>query len=165
MLVSIKHQHESAIGISMSLPSWISIPPPSPSHLSRLLQSPSLSSLSHMDWCILINMTCRNFISLVNRGIHNFVNIFYETKLWLFSTEIKVHLKSYFRLKLSKFLCMECNTSWHFKNLPYSKPSVFIAQCSMHTGCSPLSDASCLSGLILRGSWSCSSWGKETLNH
>ena len=31
-------------------PSWTSLPPPSPSHLSRLLQSPCLSSLSHFDW-------------------------------------------------------------------------------------------------------------------
>ena len=73
VLVSIKHQYESAIGLSISLPSWISVPPPSPSHPSRLLQSPSLSSLSHTDWCTLINMTYRSFISLVNSRIHNFV--------------------------------------------------------------------------------------------
>ena len=45
-LVSTKHQHESAIGIHMSPPTWISLPPPSPPHPSRLLPSPSLSSLS-----------------------------------------------------------------------------------------------------------------------
>ena len=38
---------DSAIGIPMSPPSQTSLPPPSPSHLSRLSQSPSLSSLSH----------------------------------------------------------------------------------------------------------------------
>ena len=47
LLVSAKHQHASAIGIHMSPPSWTSLPSLSPSHLSRLLQSPCLSSLSH----------------------------------------------------------------------------------------------------------------------
>ena len=47
MLVSAKHQHESAIGRAMSPHSWTSLPPPSPSHFSRLSQSPDLSSLSH----------------------------------------------------------------------------------------------------------------------
>ena len=46
-VVSAKHQYESAIGIHMSPPSWISFPSRSPSHPSRLLQSPGLSSLSH----------------------------------------------------------------------------------------------------------------------
>ena len=46
MLVSAIHQHESAIDIHMSLPSWSSLPSPTPSYLSRLLQSTSLSSLS-----------------------------------------------------------------------------------------------------------------------
>ena len=35
VLVSAKHQHESTVGIYMSLP----LEPPSPSHPSRLLQS------------------------------------------------------------------------------------------------------------------------------
>ena len=47
MLVSAVHQHEPAIGIHMSPPSWTSLPPPTSSHPSRLPQSPSLSSLSH----------------------------------------------------------------------------------------------------------------------
>ena len=46
VLVSAKHQHESAIGIPMS-PPFSSLPPSSPSHPSRLLQSPHWSSLSH----------------------------------------------------------------------------------------------------------------------
>ena len=46
-LFSVKHQHGSAIGIHMSPPSWTSLPSPSPSYLSRLIQSPSLSSLRH----------------------------------------------------------------------------------------------------------------------
>ena len=48
LLVSAKHQHEWAIGIHMSPPSWTSLPSPSPFHPSRLLQSPCLSPLSHI---------------------------------------------------------------------------------------------------------------------
>ena len=47
LLFSAKYQHESAIGIHMS-PPWTSLPSPSPFHQSRLLQSPCLSSLSHI---------------------------------------------------------------------------------------------------------------------
>ena len=47
MLVSAIYQHESATGILMSLLSWTSLLPPTPSHPSRLLQSTGLSSLSH----------------------------------------------------------------------------------------------------------------------
>ena len=36
-------QHELTIVVHISLPSWISLPPPSRSHLSRWLQSPSVS--------------------------------------------------------------------------------------------------------------------------
>ena len=55
MLVSAKHQHESAIGVHMSPPSWVSLP----SHASRLLQSPSWSSLSHTansHWLSILHM-------------------------------------------------------------------------------------------------------------
>ena len=37
-MISAIHQHESAVGIHMSLPSWTSLPPLSPSHPSRLSQ-------------------------------------------------------------------------------------------------------------------------------
>ena len=47
VLFSAIYQHKSAIGIHMSPRSWISLSPPTPSHLSRLSQSPGLSSLSH----------------------------------------------------------------------------------------------------------------------
>ena len=46
-LISVIHQHELTIGVHMSSASWISPPPPAQPHPSRLLQSPSLSSLSH----------------------------------------------------------------------------------------------------------------------
>ena len=39
MLVSAIDQHESAPGIHVSCPSWASLPPPIPSHPSRLSQS------------------------------------------------------------------------------------------------------------------------------
>ena len=47
LLFSVKPQHESAIGIHISLPFWTFLPPPSPSHPSRLIKSPCLSFLSH----------------------------------------------------------------------------------------------------------------------
>ena len=55
-------QHESAIGIVRMLPpSWTSLPPPSPSHPSRLSRSTGLNSLCHranLHW--LSNVTCGN---------------------------------------------------------------------------------------------------------
>ena len=59
MLVSTKHQHESAVGLLMSPPTWTSLPPSPPSHPSRLLPSPSLSSLSHVansHWLSVLHM-------------------------------------------------------------------------------------------------------------
>ena len=53
------HQHESIIGIHMLPPSWISLPLPTPSHPSRLSQSPSLSSLllfSNFHWLSILHM-------------------------------------------------------------------------------------------------------------
>ena len=47
VLISAIHQHELSVGIHISPPSWSSLPPPAPSHPSRLSQSPGLSSLSH----------------------------------------------------------------------------------------------------------------------
>ena len=47
MLFSVKPQHESAIGVHVFPPFWTSLPSPSPSHSSRLMQSPCLSFLSH----------------------------------------------------------------------------------------------------------------------
>ena len=46
-LIFAIHQHELAIGVYVSLLSWTSLPPPTFSHPCRLLQSPSLSSLSN----------------------------------------------------------------------------------------------------------------------
>ena len=47
VLVSAMHQHESAIDIHMSSPSWASLPPSTPCHPSMLSQSTGLSSPHH----------------------------------------------------------------------------------------------------------------------
>ena len=47
MLVSVKLQHESAIGIPISPSFWTSLPSPTPSHPSRLVQSPCLGFLRY----------------------------------------------------------------------------------------------------------------------
>ena len=47
LLFSVKPQHDSTVGIHISPPFWNSLPSPSPSHPSRLIQSPYLSFLSH----------------------------------------------------------------------------------------------------------------------
>ena len=46
---SVKHQHESAIGIHMFPATCTSLPSPPTSHSSRLIQSPCLRSLSHTE--------------------------------------------------------------------------------------------------------------------
>ena len=46
-LTSVIYQHELTIGVHMASHSYISLPPPAHSCPSRLLQGPSLSSLSH----------------------------------------------------------------------------------------------------------------------
>ena len=40
LLFSVKHQHESAIGVHRSSSSWNSLSSPSPSHLSKLFELP-----------------------------------------------------------------------------------------------------------------------------
>ena len=60
-LFSIKHPHESTIGLPISPPTWTSLPPPSPSNLSRLLLNPGLSSLSYTansHWLSILPLQC-----------------------------------------------------------------------------------------------------------
>ena len=47
LLFSVKPHNESAISVHILLPFWTSLPSPSPSHPSRLIQHPCLSFLSH----------------------------------------------------------------------------------------------------------------------
>ena len=59
MSISTKHQHESTIGLSMCPPTGTRLPPPYPSHPSRLSQSHSLNSLSHTansHWLSILHM-------------------------------------------------------------------------------------------------------------
>ena len=81
VFVSIKHQHESAIGLLMCPPSWTSIPPPSPSHPSRrLLPSPSLNSLSYtanFHWLsilyMVMNLDCKEIQPVHPKGDQSWV--------------------------------------------------------------------------------------------
>ena len=74
LLFSVKAQHESAIGIHIPPPFWTSLPSPSPSHPSRLIQNPCLSFLrctanSHWlsilpkNWCFWIVVLEKSFKS------------------------------------------------------------------------------------------------------
>ena len=59
LLFSVKPQHELAIDMHISSPFWNSLPTPSPSHPSRLIQSPCLSFLSHREnshWLSILHM-------------------------------------------------------------------------------------------------------------
>ena len=60
LLFSIKPQHESAIGIHISSPFWNFPPSPSPSHASKLIQSPCLSFLRHGKFLLAIYFTYGN---------------------------------------------------------------------------------------------------------
>ena len=70
---SILYQHESAIGIHMSPPSGSSLPPPTPFHHFRLLQSPGLSSVSHTansHWLSILHMVVYMFPCYFLRSSH-----------------------------------------------------------------------------------------------
>ena len=60
-MVSAVHQHDSAIGIHMSPPSWTYLPPPSPSHPSRLSQSTDFGiPMSYSKFPLAISFTYGN---------------------------------------------------------------------------------------------------------
>ena len=66
VLVSSIHQHETAIGIYVSLPSWTPLPSPTLSHPSRLSQSTRLSFLNHTansHWLHILHMVMCMFQS------------------------------------------------------------------------------------------------------
>ena len=60
-MVFAEHQHESAVGIHMSPPSWTYLPPPSPSHPSRLSQSTGFGiPMSYSKFPLAISFTYGN---------------------------------------------------------------------------------------------------------
>ena len=74
VLFSATHQHESAIGIHTSPPSWASLPPPTPSHPSRLSQSPgcSLHHTANSPWlCIFTSVSSVVSDSLWPHGLQH----------------------------------------------------------------------------------------------
>ena len=77
LLFSVKHQNESAIGIHMSPPSWTSFLPPSPSHSSRLIRSPCLSSLRHT-----ANSHWLPLVSCMERVVNNFLKKYCLNYVW-----------------------------------------------------------------------------------
>ena len=66
VLVSGIHQHEAAISIHMFPPSWVYLPPPTPSHPFRQSQSTWLSSLCYTaasHWPFVLHMAMCLFLS------------------------------------------------------------------------------------------------------
>ena len=63
VLVNAIHQHESATGMYVSPPSWNSLPTPTPSHSSRLSQSPglSLSDTANPHWHSVLHVVMYTF--------------------------------------------------------------------------------------------------------
>ena len=72
-------QHESAISVHMSSPSWAYLPPSNPFHPSRLSQSTMLSSLTTLYWLLQLPSKPRNWGFLFS----NFVLLL---QYWLFRT-------------------------------------------------------------------------------
>ena len=67
MIVFVIHQHELALGIHVSPPSWTLLPPPSPSYPSRLSQSTDFwFPVSCMEPRLAICFTCGNiYVSML----------------------------------------------------------------------------------------------------
>ena len=85
LLFSVKLQHESIIGIHISPPFWSSLPSPSPSHASRLIQSPCLSFLSHTAnyrWLSILHMVLGinlHEAELLGQVVYTFVRLSHLT--------------------------------------------------------------------------------------
>ena len=107
-LISVIYQHELSIGVHMSPPSWTSLPPPTHYHPSRLLQSPSLSSLSHTE-----NFYWLSILHWVILLSSQYIWCFYTLRLLGFSSYLLHHLNS---LIFSDKLYWAPATAWGSKN-------------------------------------------------
>ena len=93
VLFSVKPQHESAIGIPMSPPSWTSFPSPSPSHPSRLITGPCLSFLKHNSkFPLAVYFTCGNVIFHVTLSTHLTLSSPLPMSISLLSVSVSVPL-------------------------------------------------------------------------
>ena len=72
-LVSAIHHHESAIGIHMSPSSRTSLPPPTPSHPSRLSQSQAELPVLYRDFPLAIYFTYGNVFLYISIILSQFV--------------------------------------------------------------------------------------------
>ena len=70
VLVSAIQQQDSAVGRHMSPPAWTCLPPPTPSHPSRLSQSPSLRSLNRLPWLSVLHAVACMFSPYSLRSSH-----------------------------------------------------------------------------------------------
>ena len=105
-MVSVDHQHESAVGIPMSPPSWASLPPSSPSHTSRLLQIPGLSSLSHTansHWLSVFHMVVYKVPCCSLPVPHCLLPPHYPVSISLLSVSVSLLLPCKYQYCLSRF--------------------------------------------------------------
>ena len=91
-LISAIYQHELSIGVHMPPPSWTSIPPPTLSHPSRLLQSPCLRSLSHT-----VNFYWLSILHWVILLCSEYKWCLYTLRLLGFSSYLLHYLNNFFR--------------------------------------------------------------------
>ena len=104
LLFSVKHQPESAIGIHMSLPSWSFLPSPAPSHPSRLIQRPCLSSLRHTAnflWLSILHTVSFHVTLSLHLALSSFSPCPYVCSLCLFLQCCPVN--KFFGIHLSRF--------------------------------------------------------------
>ena len=123
LLFSIKPQHESAIGIHTSPPFWTSLPSPSPSQPSRLIQSPCLSFLSHTANSLLaIYFTHVNISFHVTLSIHLTLSSPLPMSTSLFSMSVSELLpcKEILQYHFSRFCILEYDIYLSLSDLLHS---------------------------------------------
>ena len=129
MLVSAIHQHESAIGIHMSPPSWTSVPPPTPFHPSRLSQS---TENNHIQFNFLFNiMVCTFLSSLINLCLSESKKYLLMFSLLYFTVFLFLFFFFWFNFKI--FLVMQ-HSLWDLSSpiRNWTRPSTLEAWSSNH---------------------------------